>query len=328
MESSQVQKPSPSVPTVNLQPEVTVINNNKPHSSTIRLDPLVSSTLRLDPLNTSTLHLDPSSSSMLRPDPIRSSLPSLEPTSLSRSSLCLNSRTTSTPNLDPAYLHRDPPGSSGACQEPHTSRQTQQFFSYPKLFTAPSAVKTEEKVPRPSGTSPDTSPRVKGTPNHQNGSPIVVPLPDPPPNSCLKTGTQTNHKDSRSRSRVGRRVHFKLPEDEENEQSDASSRSDEDITQASVSKEPPPVLTKPKLWVEKKTNKKTVWHSYQYKVVWMHCNNIAWGKKSLFYMCCPNWVFVVHCIEVKWAILRGGGSSTVSTSSCGQLQFIYESTRT
>uniref|UniRef100_A0A7N6BT95 Myopalladin n=1 Tax=Anabas testudineus TaxID=64144 RepID=A0A7N6BT95_ANATE len=86
-----------------------------------------------------------------------------------------------------------------------------------------------------------------GTPNHQNGSPIVVPLPDPPPNSCLKTGAQKTHKASRSNSRVGRRVHFKLPEDEENEQSDTSSPSDEDLTGALVSKEPPPVLAKPKL---------------------------------------------------------------------------------
>uniref|UniRef100_A0A8C4GTT4 Ig-like domain-containing protein n=1 Tax=Dicentrarchus labrax TaxID=13489 RepID=A0A8C4GTT4_DICLA len=80
-----------------------------------------------------------------------------------------------------------------------------------------------------------------------NGSPIVVPLPDPPPNSCLKTGTLTNHKDSRSSSRVGLRVHFKLPEDEEDEQRDTSSLSDEDINQMSLNKEPPPVRAKPKL---------------------------------------------------------------------------------
>uniref|UniRef100_A0A7N6C4W9 Myopalladin n=1 Tax=Anabas testudineus TaxID=64144 RepID=A0A7N6C4W9_ANATE len=98
-----------------------------------------------------------------------------------------------------------------------------QLLSYPKPFTAPSAVETEQVVP------------------------IVVPLPDPPPNSCLKTGAQKTHKASRSNSRVGRRVHFKLPEDEENEQSDTSSPSDEDLTGALVSKEPPPVLAKPKL---------------------------------------------------------------------------------
>ncbi|XP_070771966.1 myopalladin [Enoplosus armatus] len=245
VEPSQIQEPSPSATTVNPQPEVTVTNSIKPHSSTIRLDPLISSTLRLDPLNTSTLRLDPQSSSMLRPDPLRTSLPSLEPSSLS-SSFCLNSRSTSTPNLDPFYLHQDPPGSSGARPEPQSGGLV---LSYPKPFVSPSAFETsaEQEVSRPPVTSPDKSPKVKGTPNYQNGSPIVVPLPDPPPNSCLKTGTLTNHKDSRSSSRVGLRVHFKLPEDEEDEQSDASSPSDEDTTQMSVGKEPPPVLAKPKL---------------------------------------------------------------------------------
>uniref|UniRef100_A0A3Q3W410 Ig-like domain-containing protein n=1 Tax=Mola mola TaxID=94237 RepID=A0A3Q3W410_MOLML len=89
--------------------------------------------------------------------------------------------------------------------------------------------------------------RTKGSQNHQNGNPVVVALPDPPPNSCLKTGTPTNHKVSRSSSRVGLRVHFKLPEDEEGEQSDAYGQSDEDSTQMSINKEPPPVRAKPKL---------------------------------------------------------------------------------
>uniref|UniRef100_A0A3Q0R6U1 Myopalladin n=1 Tax=Amphilophus citrinellus TaxID=61819 RepID=A0A3Q0R6U1_AMPCI len=105
----------------------------------------------------------------------------------------------------------DPLGSNG-------TQGARKILPYPKPFTAPS-----------------------------NESPVVVPLPDPPPNSCLKTGNLTNHKDSRTNSRVGLRVHFKLPEDEEDEQSDASSPSDEDITEELVSKEPPPVLAKPKL---------------------------------------------------------------------------------
>lgn len=76
-----------------------------------------------------------------------------------------------------------------------------------------------------------------------------MPLPDPPPNSCLKAGNLTNHKDSRSISRVGLRVHFKLPEDEDEEEqhSAASSPTDEDYTDALANKEPPPVLAKPKL---------------------------------------------------------------------------------
>ncbi|XP_074502851.1 myopalladin isoform X1 [Sebastes fasciatus] len=239
VEPSRIQESSPA-PTVNPQPEVTVTNSIKPHSSTIRLDPLISSTLRLDPLNTSTLRLDPLGSSMLRPDPLRTSLPSLEPSSLSSSS-CLNSRSTSTTYLDPLYVHQNPPGSSGVRPEPQSGGQV---ISYLKPFTSQFAVETsaEQEVSTPSVTSPDTSPKVKGTPNHQNGSLIVVPLPDPPPNSCLKTGAQTNHKDSR----VGLRVHFRLPEDEEDEQSDASSQFDEDGNM-SANKGPPPVLAKPKL---------------------------------------------------------------------------------
>nr|XP_046258539.1 myopalladin isoform X1 [Scatophagus argus] len=242
---SWIQEPSPLAPTVNHQPAVTVTNSIKPHSSTIRLDPLVSSTVRLEPLNTSTLRLDRHSSSMLRPDALCTSLPSLDPSSLSSSS-CLNSLSSSTPNLDPLYLHQGPTGSSGSRSEPQSSRQV---LSSPKPFTSPSAFETsaEQEVSRPSEPSPDTSPKVTGTSSHQNGSPIVVPLPDPPPNSCLKTGTLTNHKDSRSSSRVGLRVHFKLPEDEEDEQSDVSCQSDEDTTQMSVNKEPPPVRAKPKL---------------------------------------------------------------------------------
>lgn len=219
-------------------------NSIKPHSSTIRLDPLVSSALRLDPLNTSTLRLHPHSSSMLRPDALRTGLSSQEPSSLSSSS-CLNTLSTSTPNLGPFYLHQGPPGSSGASSEPQSGREV---LSYPKLFTSLSACEASvEQVSRPPVTSPDTSPKVKGTPNHQNGNSIVVPLPDPPPNSCLKTGTLTNHKDSRSSSRVGLRVHFKLPEDEEEEQSDTSCQTDEETTQMSGNKEPPPVRAKPKL---------------------------------------------------------------------------------
>uniref|UniRef100_A0A8C1U245 Ig-like domain-containing protein n=1 Tax=Cyprinus carpio TaxID=7962 RepID=A0A8C1U245_CYPCA len=70
--------------------------------------------------------------------------------------------------------------------------------------------------------------------NHQERPP-VKPLPEPP-TSCLKTrpeGVLGNHNESRSSSRVGLRVTFKLPEDEEEE--------------GMSSKEPPPVLAKPKL---------------------------------------------------------------------------------
>uniref|UniRef100_A0A3P9IHN6 Myopalladin n=1 Tax=Oryzias latipes TaxID=8090 RepID=A0A3P9IHN6_ORYLA len=92
------------------------------------------------------------------------------------------------------------------------------------------------------GKNPTTL--VQKTSKHQNQSGAAVSLPDPPTNSCLKTGALNNHKDPRSGSRVGLRVHFKLPEDEEG---DSSSDSEEDPLLASAGKEPPPVLAKPKL---------------------------------------------------------------------------------
>lgn len=252
LERSQIQQASPADLTAlpgKLQPEVTVTNSIKPHSSTIRLDPLISSTLRLEPVNTSTLRLDPSSSSMLRPDPLSASLPGLDPLSLN-SSPHLGSRSTSTPRQDPVYLstrHQDLPGSNGARPDPPISGE---LPSYLKPFSSSSeplnsGLKMEQEVSKPLPTLPDlttaASPKLKRTPNHHNETPTVVPLPDPPANSCLKTGVLVNHKEPR----VGLRVHFKLPEDEEDEQSDASSY--EDTTQALASKEPPPVLAKPKL---------------------------------------------------------------------------------
>uniref|UniRef100_A0A8C7UCP0 Ig-like domain-containing protein n=1 Tax=Oncorhynchus mykiss TaxID=8022 RepID=A0A8C7UCP0_ONCMY len=60
-------------------------------------------------------------------------------------------------------------------------------------------------------------------------------------------GVLVNHNGPRSRSRAGLRVHFKLPEDETENQSEASnSHSYEDMSQL-ANKEPPPVLAKPKL---------------------------------------------------------------------------------
>ncbi|XP_010791742.1 myopalladin isoform X2 [Notothenia coriiceps] len=235
LEPNQSQEPSPAPP-VNLQAKVTMTTSVKPHSSTIRLDPLISSSVRLDPLSTSTLRLDPLGSSMLRPDPFRSSLPSLEPSSLISS---FNSRSTSTPNLDPINLHQNHPSPSGAGAEPKSSRQA---LSYLKPFTSPFSVGTvaEQEAPTPSVTPPDTSATVKVTPNHKNGSLIVLPLPDPPPNSCLKTRTKPKH--SRSGSR---RVHFRLPEEEE--QSDASSSQCDEDPNMLLNREPPPVRAKPKL---------------------------------------------------------------------------------
>ncbi|XP_077350847.1 myopalladin [Festucalex cinctus] len=231
VEPSRVQESSTdlTIPPVKPQAET---NNIKPHSSTIRLDPLVNSTLRLDPLNTSTLRLHPNNSSMLRPDTLRTSLHGLDPSSLF-SSPNVNHRSVSTPNLDPLSLHQEPPENTGQLAPPT------------KPFTAAPVV--EQEASGAMLTSPDASSNHKAASNHQNGTSISLPLPNPPPNSCLKSGVQTNHKDSRNSSRVGLRVHFKLPEDEEGEQNDASASPDEDASDALVNKGPPPVLAKPKL---------------------------------------------------------------------------------
>lgn len=230
----QTRDPSSAEPSVNLQAEAPVTNSVKPHSSTIRLEPLGSGALRLEPLSTSTLRLDPLSSSMLRPELLSTSLPSLEPSSLGNSSSSsgsshfVNSLSTSSPNLAPLKSETGP----------------LVFNSLPIRETSAGLMS------RPSDTKSKPEETAAAT-NHQNGSPamVVVPLPDPPPNSCLKTGTLANHRDSRSSSRAGLRVHFRLPEDEEEEeeQISATTRSEEDRYEASVSKEPPPVRAKPKL---------------------------------------------------------------------------------
>ncbi|XP_051935414.1 myopalladin isoform X1 [Hippocampus zosterae] len=235
VEPSRVQEPSASdlcIPPVKPQTEIALTNNIKPHASTIRLDPLANSTLRLDPLNTSTLRLHPNKSSMLRPDTIRTSIHGLDPNGFSGGPT-LNPRSVSTPTLDPHTLRQEPPASTGQ-QAPH-----------PKPYTAPPAV--EQEASRAMLTSPDASSNYKAASNHQNGASVPLALPNPPPNSCLKSGVLTNHKDSRSSSRVGLRVHFKLPEDEEGEQSEISAPPAEDASDAQVNKGPPPVLAKPRL---------------------------------------------------------------------------------
>ncbi|XP_020510119.1 myopalladin isoform X1 [Labrus bergylta] len=226
MESSQIQDPSPRASTSNLQTDINNSSSIKPLSRNIILDPVNSSTLCLEPINNRTFSLDCNCSSMLCPDTLCTSIPSVEPTGLSSSSF-LNSCNTSTNHFDAMYFQ-------------------EQVLSNQKLLVSPCVVGTsaEHDGFRSSVTSPDTSIKMKETTNHQKTGPNVVPLPDPPPNSCLKTGNLTNQKDSRSSSRVGRHVHFKLPEDE---QSHVSSESDEETPTMSFSKEPPPLLTKPKL---------------------------------------------------------------------------------
>ncbi|XP_061766812.1 myopalladin isoform X2 [Nerophis ophidion] len=221
VEPSRIQEPPASdltSPPVKPQTDLILTNNIKPHSSTIRLDPLVNSTLRLDPLNTSTLRLQPNSSSMLRPDPSCASLPGMDPNSL-------NARSVSTPNLDPFGFHQE---------APQSPRQPKPFTSIPMV---------DQEVSRP---IPDTSSNLKAPLNSPETF-VTLPLPDPPPNSCLKSGVYTNPKELRSSSKVGLRVHFRLPEEEEDEQSDMPGPPDEETSDDLFDKGPPPVLAKPRL---------------------------------------------------------------------------------
>ncbi|KAG7279842.1 hypothetical protein CRUP_013752 [Coryphaenoides rupestris] len=221
-------------------------------SSTLRLDPLSSSTLRLDPLSSSTIRLDPHSSSMLRSDPLSASLPSLDPQALGGSSHERFSY-TSAPRLDPQYLNSqrmDQSGSSGITPEPHSIDNGTQFYVKPFGGSSASAaaepqtssLKAEQETPNYRPTLPNLA--TSETPKVRV-APTVVPLPDPPANSCLKTSSLTNHRE-RSSAKVGLRVHFRLPEDEdeEEEECDMSGWPYEDSL---TNKGPPPVLTKPKL---------------------------------------------------------------------------------
>ncbi|KAJ3610236.1 hypothetical protein NHX12_022330, partial [Muraenolepis orangiensis] len=255
VESGQVQNSFLSevaAPAVKHQPEVTVTTSVKPHSSSIRLDPLSSSSLRLDPLSSSTLRLDPHSSSVLRPNPLSASLPSLDPQAFGGSSREMFSY-TSTPGLDPQYLssHRlDQSGSSVIALEPHSFDNGTPFYLKPfscasAVATEPqtSSLKAEQETTKHRPTLPDLAtseaPKVRVTPT-------VVPLPDPPATSCLKTSALTNHREPRSSAKAGLHVHFRLPEDEEEEQCETSGWPYED-TSLAANRGPPPVLTKPKL---------------------------------------------------------------------------------
>ncbi|XP_014009748.2 myopalladin isoform X2 [Salmo salar] len=240
--STQVPEPSSldlTPPSLKLHADVPVTNSIKPHSNTIRLDPLSSSTLRLDPLSTSTLRLDPLSSSMLRQDPVSISMPSLDPLILG-SSPRIGTRSSSTSCLDPLYL-----------STPHPDLSTSSSRLRPELKSSGEVPKTDHEDSRAFSVLSDPavglSPKVEGTPFHKPEPPPPVNLPDPPTSSCLKPGVLVSHNGPRSSSRVGLRVHFKLPENEtDNESETSDSHSYEDMSQL-ANKEPPPVLAKPKL---------------------------------------------------------------------------------
>ncbi|CAL8358043.1 unnamed protein product [Boreogadus saida] len=210
-------------------------------SSSLRLDPLSSSSLRLDPLSSSSLRLDPLSSSSLRLDPLSSSmsgsLPSLDPQALGGSSRERISY-TSSPRLDPQYLtpqHLNPPGSGESAPGPLGVDHGAPFYLKP--FAPPAA--PEPPPYRPAPAAPE------GPPPKVRAPPAVVPLPDPPANSCLKSSAPTNPREPRPSAKAGLRVTFRLPEDEEEEE--PCDPSGWPYEEGLAARGPPPVLTKPKL---------------------------------------------------------------------------------
>ncbi|XP_016105743.1 LOW QUALITY PROTEIN: myopalladin-like [Sinocyclocheilus grahami] len=252
VESSLQKIPATELMSTSLKhkPDVPLVNN-KLHSSMICLDPLKSGfkhsdiqdsgTPRSDSLNPRTLRhdlttslpsLNPLSIGKYSSDTLRTSLPQLDPLSFSSSSL--NSDSNHKP-LSSSTTHFD---SGGSGFKPSTEVTQSPPNGSASSITMSSDASVE---PLPNGSKPTPSPSVTSFPpvncsNHQE-RPTVKPLPDTP-TSCLKTrpeGILGNHNESRSSSRVGLRVTFKLLEDEDEEEKGMSS------------KEPPPVLAKPKL---------------------------------------------------------------------------------
>ncbi|KAL0964227.1 hypothetical protein UPYG_G00321090 [Umbra pygmaea] len=213
-----------------------VTNCRKPHSNTIRLDPLNSSTLRLDPLSTSSLHLDPMSSSMLRQTPVSTSMPSLSPLSMGNSPR-IGDCSSSTSHLDPMY--------------PNATHPDQNTSSSGPLHTEFQGLKTDQNDSSAFSLLPDSGVTVslnkEVTPVQKAEPPPPVNLPDPPISSCLKPGVLVNHNGHKSGSRVGLRVHFKLPEDEMDNECEAPSNMSFEEMSLLANKDPPPVLAKPKL---------------------------------------------------------------------------------
>lgn len=234
------------------EPDVPLLNN-KLHSSMISLDPLSSDsqsagTRTPDSVNSSVLwhdlaaslpNLNPLSIGQLHSDTFRSSLPHLDP--LSFSVPCFEPLNSDSKHklLNSSSSHFDS-GDSGFKSSTEVTQgppngSASAISSDVDAWLEPSQnIQLESKsTPNPSVISP---PQNNSSNYHER--PPLKPLLDPP-TSCLKTrseGVLANHNESRSSSRVGLRVTFKLPEDEEEEE-----------TSMAVNKAPPPVLAKPKL---------------------------------------------------------------------------------
>ncbi|XP_050982311.1 myopalladin isoform X2 [Labeo rohita] len=232
------------------KPDVPLVNN-KLHSSMICLDPLSSGFKHTDPQHSGTPRSDSLNSSTLRHD-LTTSLPSLNPLSINKYSS--DTFRTSLPQLDPlsfnsSSLNSDLNHKPLSSSTTHFDSGGSSFEPFTEVTQSPpngsaSGISMSSDAwlePSPNGSKSIPSPSVTGLPpinsSNPQEQPAVKPLPDPP-TSCLKTrpeGVLGNHNESRSSSRVGLRVTFRLPEDEEEEE------------KGMLSREPPPVLAKPKL---------------------------------------------------------------------------------
>ncbi|XP_051503768.1 myopalladin-like isoform X2 [Myxocyprinus asiaticus] len=241
------------------KPDVPLVNN-KLHSSMICLDPSSYGSMQSDPLDAGTHRLESINSSMLRhdlttslpslnpvsigkyhSDTFRSSLPQLDPLSFSSCLDPLNSDLNHKP-LSSSTTHFDSGGSGLKASMGATPNPLNGLSSTITLISdVDDCVEPLQNIQV--GLKPTPSPYVISPPpvntSNQKEKQPHKPLPDPPA-SCLKIrpeGVFVNHNEPRSTSRVGLRVTFKLPEDEEIT----------DEKSVSPNKEPPPVLAKPKL---------------------------------------------------------------------------------
>ncbi|XP_018605118.2 myopalladin isoform X1 [Scleropages formosus] len=188
------------------------------------------------------------------------------PSILSTDSLKPRMEGTALPHNEPRYvvLPPDPyilkPTAEEALVYPTESRSSTMHPTITGLSLKPKmgATGPTQVESQPSLIFPDLSLSSKTKPdgalfNHNESRPNAVPLDTP--SSCLKPKL-VSQNESRANSRVGLRVHFKLPEDDlDSVPSEESTPALEmhnsllpgDTSLTSPSKEPPPVLAKPKL---------------------------------------------------------------------------------
>ncbi|XP_056617442.1 myopalladin isoform X3 [Triplophysa dalaica] len=227
--------------TSSLKCEDVPLLNHKLHSSVLSLDPLRSGSTQSDTqsngsglrhdLTTSLPNLNPLSIGQLHSDTFRSSLPRLDSLSFSVPQFELMNSDSKHRPLKTFSSHIDS-GDSGFKSSTDVTQCLPNGSASTFSSDVVSWVEPLQNVQVGSKSSPDPPP--EDSSNHHERPPLN-PQPDPP-TSCLKTRSErllVNHNESRSSSRVGLRVTFKLPEDEEDEEKS--------------NKAPPPVLAKPKL---------------------------------------------------------------------------------